>query len=693
MGGTVDVDVAAGDADGGDPVPAESGDRPGDSDTAEAPDAPTASEQRLAGRLVLLAGVAAVLPTVVAAGRAVAQGWRPNGDPSYSAVRAWDVFSTDPPLLGTWSSASNYTGHMINHPGPLQFDLLAVPVRLLGHGPGTAVGMALITALSIAALGRLVARRLGPAAATVALACCALLSWSLGSEVLIDAWQHEPLFPFALYVVAVWCVSAGDEAALPVLVVAGSYVLQTHLSYALLVPGLLVVAGVGYGLAVVREREHRQLRVRVRWMVAAGVVAAACWAQPVVEQFTGSGEGNLAGLARSATVEAPYTYPTPAQGVVALGGTVAIPPAWLPPSYGHPSFRLDGSGRPTWLAAAGLVALVAALAWAGWRARRRGSRTVAAGAWTALATLALAGISMLRTPLQFGMATPYVRWMWPVGMIAWLVLAVAALDELRARAQTSPPATGHAARHGVVPALAVVVAVVAGAAALPAVDNGSGTYPWAREVLDDIDDDVLAAVEGRGPVLVELSLAVPVYRGAPGLFMVLQDAGVPFYVSYDGLVRQLGPARRYEPGRAAVRLRVWGGPDAEAHPGERLVAESSPLSAREVSELDHLTGQVEDLVVEHGLVLADGADDLLALMPLEEGVPAVDEAADDPAAAVASGTVLGLWSGPRAEVAGGPLLDSDVYPASVLDRWSELETRRREHTIKVFLSDIEPPAA
>jgi hypothetical protein len=688
MGGTVKADIAAGgdsgEPDDGDTV--EPGDGRGDGDRTAVP---AARQERLAGRFALLAGAAAVLPALVAAGRAVAQGWRPNGDPSYSAVRAWDVFSTDPPLLGTWSSASNYTGRMVNHPGPLQFDLLAVPVRLLGHGPGTAVGMALVTALSIAALGWLVARRLGPAAATVAMACCALLSWSLGSEVLIDAWQHEPLFPFALYVVAVWCVSAGDDVALPVLVVAGSLVLQTHLSYALLVPGLLVVAAVGYGFDLARERERRQRRVP--WMVAAGVVAAACWAQPVIEQFTGSGEGNLAALARSATVEAPYAYPTPAQGMVALGGTVAIPPAWLPPSYGHPSFRLDGSGRPTWLAAAGLVALVAALVWAGWRARRRGSRAVATGAWTALATLGLAAVTMLRTPLQFGMATPYVRWMWPVGMIAWLVLAVAALDELRARAQASPPAAGRPAHHRVIPAL--VVAVVAGTAALPAVDNGSGTYPWAQEVLDDIDDDVVAAVEGRGPVLVELSLAVPVYRGAPGLFMVLQDAGVPFYVSYDGLVRQLGPARRYEPGRAAVRLRVWGGPDAEARPGERLVAESSPLSAGEARERDRLTGQVEDLVAEHGLVLAEGADDTLALMPLEEGMLPVDEAAGSPDDAVASGTVLGLWSGPRAEVAGGPLLDPEVYPASVLDRWAELETRDREHTIKVFLSDIEPPAA
>ena len=89
--------------------------------------------------LVLVAGFAAVLPVVVAGVRGALRDWLPTGDDAYSAIRADDVFSRNAPLLGTWSSASNYTGHVINHPGPLHFDLLAVPVRLFGHGAGTAL--------------------------------------------------------------------------------------------------------------------------------------------------------------------------------------------------------------------------------------------------------------------------------------------------------------------------------------------------------------------------------------------------------------------------------------------------------------------------------------------------------------------------------------------------------------------------
>ena len=65
---------------------------------------------------------------------------------------------------------------------------------------------------------------------------------------LYDPWsQYAPLLPFALFVVAVWCAVAGDLVALPIMVVAGSYALQTHLSYSLLVPGLA-----GFALVAVR---------------------------------------------------------------------------------------------------------------------------------------------------------------------------------------------------------------------------------------------------------------------------------------------------------------------------------------------------------------------------------------------------------------------------------------------------------
>ena len=55
----------------------------------------------------------------------LARGFEPIGDNALIELRAWDVFTSDRPLLGTWSSASVATGLDLNHPGPLLFDYFA----------------------------------------------------------------------------------------------------------------------------------------------------------------------------------------------------------------------------------------------------------------------------------------------------------------------------------------------------------------------------------------------------------------------------------------------------------------------------------------------------------------------------------------------------------------------------------------
>ena len=129
--------------------------------------------------LVWSAALFAAAPPLIAGARAAASGWYPAGDDSYAAIRARDIFSAHPPLLGFWSSASLYTGHQVNHPGPLLFDLLAVPVRLFGAGPGVALGTALIN--SAAALGTIwLARRIGgPTLALLTAASVATLMFSI----------------------------------------------------------------------------------------------------------------------------------------------------------------------------------------------------------------------------------------------------------------------------------------------------------------------------------------------------------------------------------------------------------------------------------------------------------------------------------------------------------------------------------
>lgn len=565
------------------PVPASATPRERDAEADEAtapatatPDPPASppGPSRWIGWAAIVLGT---VPILIVGVRAAARGWTPTGDDAYSAVRAHDVFSSNVPLLATWSSASEYTGHQINHPGALHFDLLAIPVRLLGHGPGTAIGMALVNAVAVALVGWLMARRFGPPGAVLAMAAATLLTWSMGSEMLYDPWsQHAPLLPFLLFLVAVWCVVAGDVVALPIMVVAGSYALQTHLSYTILVPGLTAFALVGLAALCLHQRRNdpegwATARPRtVRWLAIAALTWLVVTLQPLIEQFTADGEGNLTALVRSRGAEVPT--PTIGDAVRALGGTIVLPPAWLPPSYRSPSFHTDGTGRPTWLAATALAAVAVALVVLGRRAWRRGSVAVTAGLATAGAVLALGLVSIAEAPVRWGLVPTYLRWMWPAGMVVWLALGVAVVDEVRARR----PATDQRPRVPLAPALGLALTLVAAAATLPTVDNGSGSPAWTVDALDQIDDDVLAAVGDEPGVLVEMTVGLGVGATGPALFATLQDAGVPFYVDEVALVRQLGTARAFQPGDATVRLTVRSGRGAEAGPGERLVAESVP---------------------------------------------------------------------------------------------------------------------
>jgi hypothetical protein len=637
-----------------------------------------------ARRHAFVAGAVAVLPIVVAATRAVLSGWQPVGDPSYSALRAWDVFSSHPPLIGTWSSGSNYSGRMFNHPGPLQFDVLAVPVRLLGHGPGAALGMAAINAGAVVLIGWLVRRQLGWEAVTLAMAACALLAWSLGSELLFDPSQHEPLYPFALFVVAVWATVAGDRAAGIVAVVAGSYVLQTHLSYSLLVLGFAAFAVIGSWRHVSRGWPSS-----LRWVAVVAAVGLVCWIQPLVEQIFGDGDGNLSALVGSVgTIGHGSPTPTAGQALRMLGGTLALPPGWLPPSYGDPAFSLGGTGPPTLLAALALVAMTGALVMLGWRALRRGAYRITSACAVGVMGILLAAMTTARTPIPMGLAPNYFRWLWPLGMLLWLTLALAVVEELRRAAPASEVWGLRSAPRGVVAHVGLGLAVVASVAALPRVDNGAGSQEWQVDALDDVDDAVLAAVDGHDGVLVEFGPTDAALRTAPGLFLTLQDAGVPFYVSYEPLARQVGSQRWFEPGDADLRVQVRTGPDEEAMPGERLIATSSPLSSDEKAELARLTAQVEDLVADHGLPLVPGAETIFAGSGRPNRVADIQLVSLDPHAAVTDGTLLELWDSTMTEVAGRPLLDDARFPARIMDRWAELEARRERQTIKVFASPI-----
>ena len=74
----------------------------------------------------ILVWISVLLPVVTM----IAKGWIPIGDNAAIASRSFQTFSSHPPLVGLVTTAGTGIGHVLFDPGPLQFWLLSIPVRL-----------------------------------------------------------------------------------------------------------------------------------------------------------------------------------------------------------------------------------------------------------------------------------------------------------------------------------------------------------------------------------------------------------------------------------------------------------------------------------------------------------------------------------------------------------------------------------
>ncbi len=540
-----------------------------------------------------LAVVAATTPILVAAGRGVGRGWLPVADDAYTAIRGRDVLGGSMPMLGAWSSGSFWAHRQINHPGPLQFDAAAFPIRLLGPGAGVAFATAGVNVAAIITVAWLSRRLLGPLGATMTMLFTAGLVWAIGSEVLYDPWAiYAPLLPFLAFLFAVWAVASGRATAWPVLAIAGSYAVQTHLSYVLLVPGLGAWAVAAWLLALRRSKreqprdvDHR--RRQLVWALAGIGTLLVCWAQPLYQQLSAE-QGNLSALVSSGA-KAPHG-PGPRGALQAVGNIVGIPPFWLPPTWASPPFRFDGTGRPLALLAAALAALTIGGAVLAWLAFRADDHIAMTGLVTAALAVALGFASAAKATSPFGLVATYVRWLWPISMFAWTVLIVAAVRTVRRtdRAhfrQRLPQALG--------PALAGL-AVVTALLAIPTADHGTAAPRWAMPVTRKLSAQAIPRIGSRGPVLVRLEPSFPVFAVGPALLFELQRHGIDFVVDEKSLVAQLGTERRFDGANARTTLTVVGG-DAAAHPpeGARRIAYAPALDPAERRIMLRLGLQVE----------------------------------------------------------------------------------------------------
>ena len=377
----------------------------------------------------------ASLLVVLAVVRAVRRGFVPLDDDAVVEVRAYDVFSSHPPLIGMVSSASG-TGDTVHHPGPLLFDLLAIPVRLFPHGAGVAVGAGAIMIASIWLIGWSARRALGRDGAVVVVTATCVLMWALGSEALYEPWPPiVTIVPGLVLLVGAWAFASGRDETFGVVVVAFSFVVQTHGSYLVLAPVIVLAAALGRLLA------RRRRPVDWRWLVGGVAVGFVLWLQPLIDQLWGSGNlGRIVRFARDGGPGGGGTTLGLGDAVRAAAMVLVRPPFWL--RGGVASSLPNGGGfvrtfggrvfRPDWLSAPvatlGLLAIAAVVVAFGVVGRRRGDDAVVAGALVSVAALVGAVISLSGLPIdEFGFSAHKARWLWAIGafltafvVVSWL---------------------------------------------------------------------------------------------------------------------------------------------------------------------------------------------------------------------------------------------------------------------------------
>lgn len=619
---------------------------------------------------------ATLLPLIVAAVRAVARGWVPVGDAATIGIRARDVLGGgELPLLGPATTSSWSSGIAQNHPGPLFYDVLAAPAALFPGPAGQIVGTVVIEAFAVLGIFVLARRRGGESLAVLALALTAVLCWSMGSAVLVEPWPPNTLLlPFVCFVLLAWSVAVGDVACLPWLAGVGSFIIQTNMSYGVLVP----LVGAYALVELVRRGRRQELRPfrRTGW-VTVGVMVVL-WAQPLVEEVVGKGEGNMSRIVRGLG-EGPMTlnWRTSLQ---AVADVVALPPWWAKPSFAE-DFRFGLTGNP--LPGLGLallsLGLVAGLGVWCWRwARRHGDAVSAEGLMTALVLLVAAVITANQTPTTGQGTVAYqLRWLWPVSMFVWLAVAGFGLRRATERAGTP---------RRLLVALAAATVVVA-ILNLSWTNQGStapeATMPVARDVVHAID-----RVDLDGPVLVETDEGIWDPYSEAVLFE-LQHQGVDFVVHDEIGYRMLGDDRRWNGHNAVALVRVSGSDWAMVpRSGAQLIARHAGLDQEARKEMYLLQQDIKDALASGELHLNDRGRQVAERGGFDS-VPKDDPQLVD--AAAATETRFWPYGRHRRDVLlmiREDLLDAPPGWTEKLERYADLQETWDAQTVAVFLEPV-----
>ena len=291
----------------------------------------------------------------------------PVADPATIDLRIRDVwsFSSSTPLTGPWSRFG------WNHPGPTMYYLLALFSGATGEQAwASLVGNILLQGVAVAWIARLSWKSGGLRWMIPWLAVVTLSYWATGPPIFLELWNPNVVFPFfTLLLLQAWLVGSGEGRRLVGMAFVGSFLVQTHVGYALPVFAVSVWAVVRLLVA-----EHRAGRRMGRWSLwwPPLTVLAVLWFVPLVVESVVHPPGNAVRLVRSylGLDGAPHL---PYLGIHRALGYLAAEFRWRPPWLGGPDPLGDFSAitRPASVAYLAVPVLLIAASWglAHWRRR------------------------------------------------------------------------------------------------------------------------------------------------------------------------------------------------------------------------------------------------------------------------------------------------------------------------------------
>lgn len=412
------------------------------------------------------------------------------------------------------------------HPGPALYYWFAPFYAALGREPaGMIVATVVANVAGLTGLVALIGWCGGRRSAWIAVVAVLAFLWRFGLEGLWVSWNPNlTVVPMALLVVATAAVLSGRRWAVPLVVLLASWTVQAHLGTAIVVAGLVLLAAVG-GWRAARGDDDGGQAGRRAWRgpgLAGAAIALVLWTPALVDQFGGSGNMStvLGYMVRGepgpdAPTWTPHPEPafTPWEAVKEVGLVGSL-------LSSHETGRFVGPDRSYALRirnrgslAAVFVALVVANAAVAWRRRHRRDLSAPLAGTVALAGLltCVSAMSARGNPSHH-----IVAFAAGVGLVAWLALALAAVDHVAerwpARWTPPPPPDRGAGWHGALAVAAACLLLVFVTVTLPLVRRPFG--------LIDVDiPEVAAIVEAIGPRPGE-RIVVDADRTADGLLLL-----------------------------------------------------------------------------------------------------------------------------------------------------------------------------